>query len=451
MFQSLSKSVTQAFRQFSGKDKLTQAMIDAGCDEIEAALIEADVADIVVSQIISDFKSSVLNTPVPPEAKQGDFLVKLFHDELVSILGKEDKSNFQLSHKPSVIMLAGLQGAGKTTYAARLAKQLKSKQKKVLVCSCDIYRPAAIEQLQVLAEQAKVECFLSDPNASPLSIATDALKQAKTQGFDVLIIDTAGRLHVDQAMMQECHDLAQLLKPQELLFVMDSMTGQDAAITAKSFNDQLSLTGVVLTKVDADTRGGAALSSRYIVGKPIKHMTIGEHIDDLDDFQAERIAGQILGMGDIVSLIKQLEQKVDKEKSAQLLKKITGSGEFDFNDLRSQIMQLQSMGGLQSIISKLPMMGDKIAALGDKLNEDQHKVTVNLIDSMTSQERARPFLVINVASRQRRIIQGSGRTKKELKDLLNQYNKMKKMTAKMKGKRMDQMMAQMKDMFSKKD
>lgn len=449
MFQNLTRNITQAFRELTGRDKITPDMIDKGCESIEQALLEADAADEVVESILKDYREKALNTPIPPEAKQGDFLIKLFHDELVKILGKDDNFKLKLDKKPSVIMLAGLQGAGKTTFAAKLANHLRSETKKnVLLCSVDVYRPAAMDQLKTLAGQSNIDCFASTPEQTPLNIAQAALNQAKSNNYDVLIIDTAGRTSIDDAMMKECQQLETLLTPSERLFVLDSMTGQDAARTAKAFHQSLKLTGIVLTKTDSDTRGGAALSARKIVGKPIKFMSTGEKIDDLDLFQPERIAGQILGMGDIVSLMKQIEGKFNKESSIQLMKKITGNGEFDFNDFKMQFEQITSMGGMQSILSKMPMMGGMIDKLKDQLDETKFKPFIVLIDSMTATERAKPFLVMNIKSRQMRIIKGSGLPMSELKKLLSHFQKAQKMMGKIRGKRMDQSLEQLKQMMS---
>ena len=450
MFQNLTNRITQTFRTFTGKDKITAAMVDDANQSLTLALLEADVAQPVIDKLLTEFKEKALNTPVPPEAKHGDVLVKIFHEQLVKLLGKDASQPLNLQHSPSVIMLVGLQGAGKTTFAARLGQLITQEhQKKVLLCSVDVYRPAAMEQLRILVEKTKAHVFASDPKQSPITIAEHALSYAKNNQFDTVILDTAGRTHIDDSMMHECKQLAKRCHPHELLFVIDSMSGQDALNTAKSFHQALPLTGLVLTKTDSDTRGGAAISAKYITEKPVRYITTGEKIEDIDTFDAERMAGRILGMGDIVSLMKELERKIDKEESARMLKKISGSGQFDFNDLKNQFSQLQSMGGMQNILSKLPMMGSLSDKMMQTMDENQFKPYLHLINSMTFAERAQPFLILNVKSRQQRILKGSGVSNKELKALISHFQKIQKTMQKMKGKKMHEMMARMQDMFGK--
>lgn len=452
MFQKLSQSISDVFRRFAGTDKISEAMLKEGAKTIRIALQEADVAESVVDRLLSSFSEQALNQAVTPGAKPGDVLVKLFHDKLVDSLGKGDTFTLNLSTQPTVIMLVGLQGAGKTTFAARLAKSLQqTQQKKCLLVSADTYRPAAMDQLHTLAKQAHVDCHPSDPSQTPQHIAQQAMIEARHGKYDVLILDTAGRTHIDTAMMDECRALQKLCQPQETLFVIDSMTGQDAARNAKSFHDKLALSGAVLTKTDGDSRGGAALSVRAITGKPIKFMTTGEHLDDLDEFQPERIASQILGMGDIVALVKQFESKVDKEKSKKMANKILRSGSFDFNDLLEQILQMESMGGMQGILSKLPGMGGAQATemLQKKLDEQSFDAIRDMIRSMTAKERAFPALVMNVKTRQQRIIKGSGRNPKEFKAMLKQFQRMQKMASKFKGKNLMGMMNKMQDLFGR--
>lgn len=449
MFQKLSQSISDVFRRFAGTDKINEAMLKEGAKTIRVALQEADVAETVVDRLLSSFNEQALDHAVTPGAKPGDVLIKLFHDKLIDALGKGDAFTLNLSQKPSVVMLVGLQGAGKTTFAARLAKSLQKQHKKCLLVSADVYRPAAMDQLQTLARQANVDCHPTDPSQTPASIAQQAMIEARHGKYDVLILDTAGRTHIDEAMMDECRSLQKLCQPQETLFVIDSMTGQDAALNAKSFHDKLALSGAVLTKTDGDSRGGAALSVRAITGKPIKFMTTGEHLDDLDEFQPERIASQILGMGDIVALVKQFESKVDKEKSKKMADKILRSGSFDFNDLLEQIQQMESMGGMQGILSKLPGMGGAQATemLQKKLEEQSFDAFRDMIRSMTLKERAFPALVMNVKTRQKRIIDGSGRSQKEFKAMLKQFQRMQKMASKLKGKNLMGMMNKMQDLF----
>ncbi len=454
MFKKLSQRISDVFRSFAGTDKITEKMLTEGAKSIRLALQEADVAETVSDKLLEQFNEKALNHEVASGAKPANVLIKLFHDNLIELLGKGDDFDLKLSKTPAVIMLVGLQGAGKTTFAARLAKLLQTQnKKKPLLASLDVYRPAAIDQLATLADQAGIDMHHSDPSKTPETLAKEALQAAKDNQHDVLILDTAGRMHVDDDMMKECIQLEQLCKPCELLFVIDSMTGQDAALNAKSFNDQLTLTGSVLTKTDGDSRGGAALSCRYITKKPIKFMTTGEHLDDIDQFQPERIASQILGMGDIVALMKQFENKVDKEKSKKMADKILRSGAFDFNDLLAQIQQMESMGGMQGILSKLPNLGGALPmeALQKKLEEQSFDSIAVMIQSMTAQERCFPALVMNVKTRQRRIISGSGRSIKEFKAMLKQFTRMQKMVSKFKGKGMMDMMGKMSSMFGKKE
>ena len=450
MFQQLSQRISDVFRTFTGTDKITDAMLQQGAVSLRNALRDADVAESVTDQLLQQFNEKALNQAVVSGAKASDVLVKLFHDNLIEVLGKGDDFSLKLSKKPAIIMLVGLQGAGKTTFAARLAKQLKKDHSsKCLLTSLDVYRPAAMDQLATLAQQADVDCFPATPDQTPDSIAKNAMERAKSQSYDVLILDTAGRMHVNDDMMAECRQLQQVCKPCEILFVIDSMTGQDAANNAKAFNDQLALTGAVLTKTDGDSRGGAALSVRQVTGKPIKYMTTGEHLDDLDNFQPERIASQILGMGDIVSLVKQFENKVDQEKTKKMAKKLLKSGDFDFNDLAAQLEQMASLGGMKGILSKLPNLGGQLPMemLEKKLDSASFDHIAVMIRSMTPQERAFPTLVMNVKSRQKRIMSGSGRSQKEFKAMLKQFQRMQKMAAKFKGKNMMNMMGKMSDLF----
>lgn len=450
MFQQLSQRISDVFRSFTGTDKITDAMLQQGAVSLRNALRDADVAESVTDQLLQQFNEKALNQAVVSGAKASDVLVKLFHDNLIEVLGKGDDFSLKLSKKPAIIMLVGLQGAGKTTFAARLAKQLKKDSaSKCLLASLDVYRPAAMDQLATLAQQADVDCFPATPDQTPDSIAKNAMERAKSESYDVLILDTAGRMHVNDEMMAECRQLQQSCKPCEILFVIDSMTGQDAANNAKAFNDQLALTGAVLTKTDGDSRGGAALSVRQVTGKPIKYMTTGEHLDDLDNFQPERIASQILGMGDIVALVKQFENKVDQEKTKKMAKKLLKSGDFDFNDLAAQLEQMASLGGMKGILSKLPNLGGQLPMemLEKKLDSASFDHIAVMIRSMTPQERAFPTLVMNVKSRQRRIVSGSGRSPKEFKAMLKQFQRMQKMAAKFKGKGMMNMMGKMSDLF----
>lgn len=450
MFQSLTKNITQAFRSFTGRGTLSPEMLQKGCEQIKHALLDADVALEVVDSLLGQFTSEALNKKVPTELKHSDYLIKLFHDALIRALTSEHPTTLSLRASPSIILLAGLQGAGKTTCAARLAHKLRQEGKKVLLCSCDTQRLAAIEQLRVLSTQVQCDFFSCDNTLTPQAIASQALTHSKQHSYDVLIVDTAGRTHIDQALMQECTNISEILKPQELLFVLDSMTGQNALAVAKTFDRQLPLTGLVLTKTDSDTRGGAALSAHFICKKPIKFITNGEKIDNLDTFDPKRVAGRILGMGDIVSLIQDIERTSDPNKNAALHKKIIDQGQFDFNDFKHQFEQLQSMGGMKNMLSKLPMFGGLTEKMQNMADEKQFTPFIHLIDSMTPAERARPFLILNVKSRQQRIIKGAGKSHTELKSLLSHFQKAQKMMAKMsklQGNKMQDMMAKMQDMF----
>tara|TARA_B100000989_G_C19508256_1_gene457553 strand:+ start:372 stop:1745 length:1374 start_codon:yes stop_codon:yes gene_type:complete len=450
MFQNLSLKITQAFRTLSGTTHITESMLKDSAKIIKRALQEADVANSVIQKLLSVFHEKTLGQAIRPDLKPADMLMKQFHDEILHVLGSEQDSRLQLNKQPSIIMLVGLQGAGKTTFAARLGHHLQQQaQKKVMLVSCDVYRPAAIKQLAVLAEQTDCVCFPSDAKDSPIDIVNQAKKAMQEHGCDTLIVDTAGRLHVDEDMMQESHALKETLQPSELLFVLDSMTGQDAALTAQAFHQRLALTGCVLTKTDGDSRGGAALSIKHITGKPIKFITNGEKIDNIDTFEPSRITQQIIGMGDIVGLLKKFEQHVDSKKAKSLIQKITKTGQFDFADLRDQLKQMESMGGMESIMKNLPgMSAIPQDMLQGKLGMDATKPILAMIDSMTQQERYFPQLVINIASRKKRILKGSGRTPLEFNNMIKQFKKMQKMMKRLKGNRMQSMMAKMAGMMS---
>jgi len=448
MFQALSAKLSGVFQTFSSHKTITQPIIDEGVKTMRRALLEADVAHAVIDKITHRFAAKALGQSITKGAKPADMLAKLFYDNLVEILG--ENQNFEIADKkPTVIMLVGLQGAGKTTFAARLAKWLqKHQQRRVMLVSADVYRPAAISQLEILTQQAGAIFHASHKDQKPTEIVQGALKALQSESCDTLIIDTAGRTHVDEAMMTECQSLAQIAKPHETLFVLDSMTGQDAAFIAKSFHTHCELTGSILTKTDSDTRGGAALSVQQITQTPIKFITTGEKLDDLDTFEPERIAQQIIGMGDIIGLMKQLEAATDPLKAERMMKKLKKNQGFDFEDLRDQLNQMQAMGGMESIMNKLPMFNNiPQQKLQDAMDQNPSKPMVDLINSMTPQERRQPMLVINIASRRTRILKGSGRSTKELQTLIKQYQRMQKMMQKLRGKNMMGMMSQMQDMF----
>ena len=394
------------------------------------ALLEADVALPVVKSFISDVQARAVGQEVAASLSPGQVFVKIVNEELTWVMGEHSDSLNLSVQPPAVILLAGLQGAGKTTSAAKLALWLKNREnKQVMLVSTDVYRPAAIDQLRTLAGEADVKFFESNPDQKPVDIASNALTEARKQFVDVLIVDTAGRLHVDGDMMDEIKVLHGSVNPVETLFVVDSMTGQDAANTAQAFNEILPLTGVILTKADGDARGGAALSVRAITGKPIKFMAVGETIDALDAFYPDRIAGRILGMGDVLSLIEEAEQKVDKKKAQKLARKIKKGKKFDLEDFRDQIQQMNNMGGIADLMDKMPGMGNMKNAVADKVNDKQFVQMEAIINSMTPGERHYPDSING--SRKKRIAMGSGTQIQDINRLLKQHKQMQKMMKKL--------------------
>lgn len=430
MFNQLSDKLSHTFKKITGQTKLTEANIQDALREVRIALLEADVALPVAKQFIERVKEASIGQEINHKLNPGDAFIKLVHDEMVLVLGGE-RSGLNLEQKPPVIiMLAGLQGSGKTTTCGKLAKLLKEEHKKsVMVTSCDIYRPAAIEQLKTLAGQLDIALHPSHVNDNPIVIAQDAVKAAEKGMHDVLIIDTAGRLHIDEAMMDEAKAIAKNVSPHEILFVVDSLTGQDAANTAKAFNDALSLTGVILTKTDGDARGGAALSMREITGKPIKFMGTGEKLDGLEAFHPDRVASRILGMGDVLTLVEEIERKTDKAKAEKLAKKIQKGRGFDLEDYRDQLLQMSNMGGMASMLGKLPGMGNLPDAAKAQIDDSIFNRTVAIINSMTPKERRNPKII--QGSRKKRIAFGSGVQIQEVNKLLKQHEKMQKMMKKM--------------------
>ncbi|MEZ7973325.1 MAG: signal recognition particle protein [Pseudomonadales bacterium] len=430
MFESLTERLGSAFSSITGKAKLTEENIQEALREVRVALLEADVALVVVKEFIESVKVRALGTEVAASLSPGQVFVKIVNDELVRVMGAgEGELNLSVQ-PPAVILMAGLQGAGKTTSTAKLGLWLKNKsQKSVMVASTDVYRPAAIEQLRTLAEQAEVKFFESNIDQKPIDIARGALAEAKKQFADVLIIDTAGRLGIDEEMMQEIRDLHQALTPTETLFVVDALTGQDAANTARAFGDVLPLTGVILSKADGDSRGGAALSVKSITGKPIKFMGMGETIDALDAFYPDRIASRILGMGDVMSLIEDAEQKIDKKKAEKLARKIKKGKKFDLEDFRDQIQQMNNMGGIASMLDKMPGMGKVSQAAQEKVNDKSFVQMEAIINSMTPGERHYPDSING--SRKKRIAGGSGTQIQDINRLLKQHKQMQKMMKKL--------------------
>ncbi len=442
MFDNLTNRLSNSFKALQGKNKLSESNIKEAIREVRRALLEADVALEVIKTFLGKVQEKAIGLKVAEGLSPSQAFIKLVESELTQIIGGKNQSLNLKTQPPAVVMLAGLQGAGKTTSIAKLARYLKEREnKKVLVVSADVYRPAAIKQLEVLAEQVGVECFPSNTNEKPEKIVAKAKKHAQKQFFDVLLVDTAGRLHVDKKMMDEIQVLQKKVNPIETLFVLDSMTGQDAAHTAKVFADTLPLTGVILTKTDGDARGGAALSVRHITGKPIKFLGIGEKIDALEPFHPDRIVSRLLGMGDVLSLIEEIEQKVGRKKAAKSAKKIV-KGQFNLADMREQLLQMQQMGGMEAMMDKIPGIGKIPQSVKNQImGSVEVKKMVAIIDSMTPKERAHTKLI--KGSRKNRIARGSGTLPQDVNKLLKQFDKMQKQMKKMGGGKMQKMMAKM--------
>ncbi|ASQ47128.1 signal recognition particle protein [Legionella clemsonensis] len=429
MFENLSERLTRAFKTLSGQGRLTEENVHDALREVRLSLLEADVAFPVVKEFIDEVKQKALGQEVASNLKPEQAFVKVVHDELVHILGdSRAELNFK-TQPPAVFLMAGLQGSGKTTSSAKLARYLKeSENKKVMLVSLDVYRPAAIEQLKLLAEQLDVAFFPAESHEQPLAIAAKALESAKKQFIDVVIFDTAGRLHIDEEMMTEIKAIHKAVNPVETLFVVDSMTGQDAANTAKAFHEALALTGVILTKIDGDARGGAALSVKYITGQPVKFLGSGEKIDALEPFHPDRIASRILGMGDILTLIEEVERKADKQASEKLAKKLKKGKGFDLEDFKQQLLQMDKMGGITGMVSKLPGIGQLPQKAMSQINDKAMAQTIAIINSMTPKERRIPKII--VGSRKKRIALGSGTQIQDVNRLLKQFEQMQKMMKK---------------------
>ncbi len=442
MFENLTDRLSKSIQKIRGQANLSEDNIKEALREVRVALLEADVALPVVKSFIDDVKERALGKEVLTSLKPAQVMVKVVQEELIKVLGEETQGiNFN-AQPPVVILMAGLQGAGKTTTTGKLAKHLKEREgKKVMVVSADVYRPAAIEQLQTVAEQVGVDWHPSSVIDDPVTIGMTALQAAKKGYYDVLIVDTAGRLAVDEAMMKEIKSLQNSINPTETLFVVDAMTGQDAANTAKAFSDALELTGVVLTKIDGDARGGAALSVKTITGKPIKFQGVGEKMEALEPFHPDRVASSILGMGDVLSLVEEVERKIDKKKAEKLAKKVTSGNKFTLEDFQEQLMQMQNMGGMASMLDKLPGMSGLPDAVKDQVNDKTTARMLAVINSMTNKEKRYPQLI--KGSRKRRIANGSGTTIQDVSKLLKQYSQMQKMMRKFKGKGMMKMMQKM--------
>ena len=439
MFESLSERLTKSLNKISGKARLNHDNIQGTLREVRKALLEADVALPVVKEFINRVRKRALGQEVSRALNPGQQFLKVVQAELTEMMGQANEKLDLAQQPPAVVLMAGLQGAGKTTTVAKLAKFLKEKEKKkVMVTSADVYRPAAIKQLETLATDIEAEFFPSTADQKPVNIAKAAYDQAKKVHADVLIVDTAGRLHVDEALMAEIQGLHKAINPVETLFVIDSMIGQDAVNTAKAFDEALPLTGVILTKTDGDARGGAALSVRQVTGKPIKFLGAGEKVDALEPFHPDRVASRILGMGDVLSLIEEAEEKIDKAKAEKLVQKVQKGKRFDLNDLRDQLQQMQNMGGMASMLEKLPGMGN-VAQMAEQANiNKQFKQMDAIIGSMTPDERRNPDILNG--SRKRRITLGSGTEIQDLNRLLKQHKQMGKMMKKMKGGGLQKMM-----------
>ncbi len=440
MFDGLTQRLGRTIKNLRGQGRLTEANIKTTMREVRMALLEADVALPVVKDFVRRVSDRAIGQEVLKSLSPGQELIRVVRDELEKLMGEgNDTLNLNVP-SPAVILVAGLQGAGKTTSVAKLARWLRESQRKsVCVTSCDVYRPAAIEQLRTLAEEVQVGFFPSEVGQAPVAIAKSAVEQARKRLFDVLIVDTAGRLHVDAGMMDEVKQVHAAIEPVETLFVVDSMTGQDAANTARAFDEALPLTGVVLTKTDGDARGGAALSIRQITGKPIKFMGVGEKTAALEPFYPDRVASRILGMGDMLGLIEEAERKVDKEKAAKIAQKITKGKGFDLEDFREQIGQMRSMGGIAGMLDKLPGANELPKEVRERVNDKEISRLEAIISSMTAQERRFPAVI--KGSRKRRIALGSGTQVQDVNRLLKQFTQMQKMMKRVKkrGGMMDMM------------
>ncbi|OLQ78475.1 signal recognition particle protein [Photobacterium proteolyticum] len=446
MFENLSERLSRTLKNVSGRGRLTDDNIKDTLREVRMALLEADVALPVVRDFVKRVKERAVGTEVSKSLTPGQEFIKIVQAELEAVMGASNEDLDLSCQPPAVILMAGLQGAGKTTSVGKLGKLLKERQKKkVLVVSADVYRPAAIKQLETLASDIGIDFFPSSPDQKPVDIAKAALDHGKLKFYDVVIVDTAGRLHVDEEMMGEIKDVHQTINPVETLFVVDAMTGQDAANTAKAFDEALPLTGVILTKVDGDARGGAALSVRHITGKPIKFLGVGEKTDALEPFHPDRVASRILGMGDVLSLIEDLERNVDKEKAEKLAKKFKEKKGFDLEDFRGQLQQMKNMGGMMGMMDKLPGMSQLPDNVKDQVDDKMFVQMEAIINSMTPKERERPEII--KGSRKKRIAMGSGTQVQDVNRLLKQFTQMQKMMKKMQKGGMKNMMRNMKGMM----
>ena len=439
MFENLTEKLERSFQILRGEGKITDINVAETLKEIRRALIDADVSYKVAKKFIDDVKEKAMGQDVLRSVKPGQMLTKIVRDELAQLMGGT-ATDIKLEGNPAVILIAGLQGSGKTTFSGKLASQLKDKRgRKVLLVACDVYRPAAIDQLKILGETVGVEVYTEPENKKPVEIAQNAINYARQKSYNTVIVDTAGRLAIDEAMMVEITEIKAVVKPSETLFVVDSMTGQDAVNTAKEFNDRLNFDGVVLTKLDGDTRGGAAISIRSVVDKPLKFISSGEKMDALQVFHPERMADRILGMGDVVSLVERAQEQFDEEEARKLKKKLI-KDQFNFNDFRDQIAQIKKMGNLKDLASMIPGMGKVLRDVD--IPDDAFKQTEAIIDSMTPAERENPE-IIN-ASRRERIAKGSGTSVMEVNKLLKQFDQTRKMMKTVAGGGLQKQMRNMK-------
>ena len=430
MFNNLTGRLSAVVKNLSGRARLSEENIDEALRDVRVALLEADVGLEVVRDFIADVRMRAVGQEVIGALTPGQALIRVVRDELTHLMGDENRALDLAATPPVVVLMAGLQGSGKTTTSAKLARRLvENDKKRVGMVSCDIYRPAAIEQLAVLAKEIGAHCYPSPADTTPENIALAAIDSAKRDFCDVLIVDTAGRLAIDAQMMDEIKRIHGAVHPHETLFVIDSMMGQDAVATARAFNDALPLTGIVLTKTDGDARGGAALSVRRVTGKPIKFLGTGEKTDGLEAFHPDRVASRILGMGDVLSLIEEVEQKVDHEKALKVAEKLKKGKGFDLQDFRDQIDQMRNMGGMQALLGKLPGMGDLSEKIKNQVNDKELTKLAAIIDSMTPQEREFPAII--KASRKVRIANGAGSQVQDVNKLLKQFLQMQKMMKKM--------------------
>ena len=434
MFENLSEKFDKAFKIIKGKGKISEINIAESLKEVRKALIDADVSYAIAKEFCATVKEKALGRDVLTSIEPGQLMVKIVHDELTALMGGEAQG-VNLNGNPAVILMSGLQGSGKTTFSAKLSHYLKTKKNKsVLLVACDVYRPAAINQLKVLGEQIGVEVFAKEDSKDAVSIAQEAISYAKSKSIGVVIVDTAGRLAVDEEMMREISNIKKAINPTETLFVVDSMTGQDAVNTAKAFNEVIDFDGVILTKLDGDTRGGAALTIKHVVNKPIKFVGLGEKMGDLDMFHPDRMANRILGMGDIVSFVEKAQEQYDEEQARKINKRIK-TNEFDFNDFLSQIAQIKKMGNLKDLVGMIPGMGKMMKDV--EIDNDAFKGIEAMIGSMTPYERRNPSKIDT--SRRIRIAKGSGTSIEEVNRLMKQFDETKKMMKMMSSGKMNAM------------